>query len=331
MDNVTHTLAGLALGRAGLDRLAPRAGLILALAANVPDLDVVARLGGPLAYLSWHRGVTHGPLGILLLAMLPVLAARAVARGPIPWIRCYLLALAGAATNPLLDWTNAYGVRLLAPFSPRWFQGGFLHVFDLWIWAGLALVLVWPWLARLVSAEIGAKTAPGRGLPLTMLGLLAVYGGGRYLLHQRAVAVLDSRIYSGAVPWRVAALPGAVNPFRWTGIVEGENFWSLHEVDLFAEFDPTEGRVFYKPEPSPALEAARGTPEFQRYLEFGQYIFWRVTPLDAPEGARRVEAMDLRFGSPSEPRFVVTAVVLAGGRVEGAEFRFGSRELRRGR
>jgi inner membrane protein len=331
MDNVTHTLAGLALGRAGLDRLAPRAGLILALAANVPDLDAVAWLVGPLAYLSWHRGVTHGPLGILLLAILPVLAARAVARGPIPWTRSYLLSLAGAATNPLLDWTNTYGVRLLAPFSTRWFQGGFLHIFDLWIWAGLALVLVWPWLARLVSSEIGAKTAPGRGLAIAVLGLLAIYCGGRYLLHQRAEATLDSHIYSGTFPWRVAALPGAVNPFRWTGIVEGESFWSFHQVNLLEEFDPTAGRVFYKPDPSPALEAARRTPEFERYLEFAQYAFWRVTPLDTPEGARRVEAMDLRFGSPSEPRFVVTAVVLAGGRVAGAEFRFGSRERRRGR
>jgi inner membrane protein len=329
MDNVTHTLAGLALGRAGLDRLAPRAGLILALAANAPDLDVLAWLAGPLAYLSWHRGLTHGLLGIPLMAILPVLIARAVARGPIPWTRSYLLSLAGAATNPLLDWTNMYGVRLLAPFSPHWFHGDFVHMFDLWIWAGLALVLVWPWLARLVGSEIGAKTAPGRGLAITVLCLLTVYCGGRYLLHQRAVAVLDSRIYSGVAPWRVAALPGAVNPFRWTGIVEGENFWSFHEVNLFEEFDPTEGRVFYKPEPSPALEAARRTPEFQRYLEFAQYVHWRVTPLDTPDGARLVEAMDLRFGSPSEPRFVATAVVLAGERVASAEFRFGPREIRR--
>lgn len=331
MDNLTHTLTGLALSRAGFNRVVPQATLILLLAANAPDIDVVTALGGSLTYLKWHRDVTHSLAGVPLVAILPVLVARLVARKPIPWLACYLVSLAGAATNPLLDWTNVYGVRLLAPFSREWFQGGFTHIFDVWIWAVLGLAFVWPWLSRLVMSEIGAKAAPGRGLAIFALCFVAAYSAGRYTMHQRAVAVLDSRIYAGAAPLRVAAFPGAVSPFRWTGIVEGEGFWSIHELNLLEEFDPTQGRMLYKPEPSPALEAARRTPEFQQFLQFAQYVYWRLTPLDAPEGARRVEAMDLRFGPPWAARCVAAAVVLAGQRVESAGFRFGAGDQRRRR
>ena len=41
MDNLTHTLTGLALSRAGLNRYYARAGLVLMLAANAPDIDVI--------------------------------------------------------------------------------------------------------------------------------------------------------------------------------------------------------------------------------------------------------------------------------------------------
>ncbi len=326
MDNVTHTLTGLVLSRAGFNRLVPRASLILVLAANAADLDAVSALGGSLSYLNAHRGWTHGIPAIPLLAILPVLIARLVARRPIPWLRCYLVSLAGTATHALLDWTNVYGVRLLAPFSQQWFRGDFLNIVDVWVWAVLSLSLLWSWLSRLVGSEIGVKSAPGRGLAIFTLCFLAAYGAARGALHQRAVAVLDSRIYQGAAPLRVAALPSAFSPFRWRGIVEGEGFWELNEVDLLGEFDPTEGRVLYKPQPSPALESASRTAEFQEYLRFAQYVYWRVTPLDNPEGAQRVEAMDLRFGPSSEPRFVATAVVLAGQRVESAGFTFGVSE-----
>jgi inner membrane protein len=69
MDNLTHTLTGVLLARAGLNRVAPRATLTLVLAVNAPDIDVVARWRGSLAYLHYHRGPTHS------LAALPVLAA----------------------------------------------------------------------------------------------------------------------------------------------------------------------------------------------------------------------------------------------------------------
>ena len=59
MDNLTHSLTGLMLSRAGLNRFYPRATLLLVIAANIPDIDFVAIARGPLYYFEQHRGITH--------------------------------------------------------------------------------------------------------------------------------------------------------------------------------------------------------------------------------------------------------------------------------
>ena len=323
MDNVTHSLTGLALSRAGLNRVAPHAAWILLLAANAPDIDVVSLIHGSPAYLCHHRDFTHAIAFVPLLAVLPVLLVRLFVRAPFAWKRAYLVSLAGVATHPALDWLNTYGVRLMQPFSPQWFQAGTTHVVDLWMWAVLVTAALWPLLSRLVSSEIGVRTgSAGRGIAIFALAFLVVYNSGRYVLRERAVAVLDARLYHGRAPLRVAAFPHSANPFRWVGLVEGESFHMRHDVDLLGEFDPTAGQTYYKPEPRPALEAARQTAPFREFLRFSQYPYWRVAPLDEPEGALLVEAMDLRFGPPSNPRFVAAAVVDGTNLVRRASFRF---------
>ena len=326
MDPLTHTLTGLALSRAGLNRLSGYATPILLLAANAPDIDIAALAGGSVAYLHYHRYITHAFFAIPFLAWLPVLAVRIFARKPFDWKWAYLVSVLGVITHPLLDWMNAYGVRLLLPFSNRWYRLDILSLGDIWIWGVLLIALLAPALARLVSSEIGARPGTGRSWAIAALCFLLLYPCGRYLLHERALAVLDSRLYDGAAPVRVAALPRADSPFRWAGLVETTEFYSLLDVNLLGEFDPSAGRVLYKPEPGPceaaAAAAARGTEAFRVFLNFSQYPYWRFTPVDHPEDAIRVDVMDLRFGAPPHPRFVATAIVDRTGRVVRSGFAY---------
>jgi hypothetical protein len=138
------------------------------------------------------------------------------------------------------------------------------------------------------------------------------------------VSTLESRVYSGQAPSRVAALPGPVSLFEWRGIAETPELVSVVNINLLGDFDPATGRTFYKPEPSPAIEAARRTQVFEEFLRFSQYPFWQVTPAEQAEGGTRVEAMDLRFGDPRTPAFVATAIVDANQRVIRAWFQFGA-------
>jgi inner membrane protein len=324
MDNITHTLVGLMLSRAGLNRVTPRATAILLLAANAPDIDAVTWASSSVRYLEYHRGWTHALAAIPVLAALSVLVVRLLGRKPLPWARALLVAVIGAASHPLLDWTNVYGVKLLLPFSDDWLHADLFYIVDIWIWAVLLVALAGPAISRLVSSEIGARKTSGRGAAIFALCALAIYGAGRALLHQRAVAILDARLYQGQVPSRVAAVPTPVNPLRWTGLVEGESFYEVHDqFTLLADFDPAGGEVFYKPEASPALEAARRTEAFRVFLGFSQYPLLRVTPVAEIENGKLVEATDLRFAKPSEEQFVASALLDGGLRVVRSGFAFG--------
>jgi inner membrane protein len=328
VDNLTHSLTGLALSRAGLDRLTPRAAWILLLAANAPDIDVVSAFGGSLNYLHYHRHLTHSLVALPLLPLLCVLVVRLVSRKPVNWVGAYVIAFIGVASHLVLDLTNTYGGRVLLPFSAQWLHWDITNVIDLWIWGVLFISISAPALARLVNAEIGAaaqgRGGARRGFAIFALSFLALYEGARSVAHARAVSTLESRVYSGAAPSRVAALPGPVSLFTWRGIAETPDMVSVVNVNLLGEFDPATGRTFYKPEPSPAIEAARRTPVFEEFLRFSQYPFWQVTPAEQAEGGTRVEAMDLRFGDPRTPGFVATAIVDANQRVIRAWFQFGA-------
>jgi inner membrane protein len=326
VDNLTHSLTGILLARAGLDRFTPRATWILLLAANAPDIDVVSAFGGSLNYLHYHRGLTHSLVLLPILPLLCVLVVRFASQKPLNWIGAYLIALAGVASHLVLDLTNIYGVRLLLPFSGAWLHWDITGVIDFWIWVVLLVALFAPVLARLVNAEIGAgapaRGGARRGFAIFALAFLMLYDTTRYLTHARAIATLDSRVYSGAAPRYAAAFPSA-SLFRWRGLAETPEMFNILDVDLLREFEPNTGHVYYKPEPSPAIEAARHTPVFEEFLQFSQVPFWQWTPAEQAEGGTRVEVMDLRFGDPQNPGFVATAIVDGNQHVRRAWFQFG--------
>ena len=300
---------------------------MLILAANAPDIDVIAALGGSLAYLDCHRHITHAAAAVPLVALLPVAIAYAIYRRQLDLRGAYLASLAGVTSHFLLDLTNIYGVRLALPFSSAWYRLDALNVVDFWIWALLLFSVAAPALARLVGSEIGVRERrkyPGRLLPLATLALMGAYIFGRGVLHARAVNVLESRIYDGVAPRRTAAFPGPFQPFRWRGLVETDDFYALYDLNLSGPFDPGAGRVLYKAQSSPAIEAARATPEFRRYLAFAQFPFWRVLPAGDPAEGVRVECMDLRFADPPRVRFAARAILDRNGRVERAWFEFGA-------
>lgn len=318
MDNLTHTLTGLALSRAGLNRWYGRPALVLILAANIPDIDIVTLIRGPFVYFENHRGLTHSIAMMPVMAVLPVLVACAVARTMRGFRSAYVLSLIGVASHLLLDWTNTYGVRLLLPFSGEWFRLDLNSLIDLWIWGVLLVACVGPLLGRLVSSEIGAKPGSGRGLAIFALAFLLVYDFGRYLAHQRAIEILNSRLYLDGPPLRVAAFPASgVNPFEWSGWVQRPSVAMHFSMNLRGDFDPTApDRVIHEPEPGPAIEAARSNFIFQKYLDFAAYPLWQVFPAAEPEGAHRVEVRDWRFS------FTASALVDRSNRVLSSSFHY---------
>ncbi|ODS60474.1 MAG: metal-dependent hydrolase [Erythrobacter sp. SCN 68-10] len=156
MDNLTHSLVGAVLGQAGLKRTTGLAMPALIIGANLPDVDAACFfwLEGT-EHLAFRRGITHGPPALVLLPL--VLAGllwafdrwqarrgtRPEGRLPVRFGWLYAMAFVGCLSHPFFDWLNAYGIRLLEPFSSQWFYGDTLFIIDPWLWALLIAGLWW--------------------------------------------------------------------------------------------------------------------------------------------------------------------------------------------
>jgi inner membrane protein len=148
MDNLTHSLVGALIGQAGLKRRTGLAMPALIIGANLPDIDASCVVFG-VESLAMRRGITHGPIA---WAVLPLVLAgllwwydrwqarrgsRPEGRAEVRFGWLYALAFIACLTHPALDWLNNYGIRLLEPFSSRWFYGDTLFIIDVWLWIGL--------------------------------------------------------------------------------------------------------------------------------------------------------------------------------------------------
>ena len=325
MDNLTHSLTGLALARSGLDRVCPHATLLMILSANAPDVDIVALEGGPLRYLEWHRGYSHSLPCLPLVALLPVLFVAAIYRQRLPWARAWLLCCIGVGSHLLMDWTNSYGVRFLLPVSSAWFHLDLNSLYDGWILAVLVFAALWPVLARLVSSEIGDRPSAGRGTALFALAFFVLFDFTRIVLHQRANAQLDARLYADAPPLQTAALPEPFSPLQWTGVVETADTYRLNTVDPLGGFEAQDAQIFYKPPPRPSIENAKRTEPFRYFLYFARFPVWSEAPTSLEGGhGTRIDLTDLRFGTPWAGSFHCIALENSRHEVIRSWFTYGS-------
>jgi inner membrane protein len=319
MDNLTHSLVGLMISRCGLGETLPKRGaLMMVLAANMPDADLVLSMGSSVTYLENHRGFTHSLTYSPLMALLPLLLVCGFGRIRPTW-QAWVASWIGVLSHLLLDWTNIYGIRLALPFRPTWFHLDITDVVDPWIWLILLFALAAPALSAMVGSEIASakKEGPKRSWAIFALVALMLYDGARFVAHQRAISTMQSHLYEGISSPRFFAVPSRLNPLSWRGIVVGDDAVLNVPIELTGEYNPADGHLDHQAPPSAALAAARGTRPFQVLADFNQVPFWSV---QQDGDSWRVQLVDLRFGTPQHPGFVATAVVGADGMVRDSEF-----------
>lgn len=236
MDNLAHSLIGATLAQTDLKRLTGLGTATLVIGANLPDLDAFGLLVGE--NLAWRRGLTHGPLGLLFLPLLLALGVVAFDRWqarrgtrpknrlPVRWGGVLFLAYLGALSHPLLDWLNVYGVRLLMPFSERWFYGDILFIVDPWLW-----ILLSAGILLTVRREKRGSDRPG--LPaVVVLVAVAAYCGAMAVAGRGAEAHV-ARVLAAAgegTARRILASPTAANPFVWDILIEKEGGYAFGEL-----------------------------------------------------------------------------------------------------
>ncbi len=199
MDNVTHSLTGAVLGQLGLKKKSGLAMPTLIISANLPDIDAVTTLLGTQS-LALRRGITHGPIALVLLPLVLTLlmvvfdrrqganGKRPVARLPVRPGWLLLLAYLGTLSHPLLDWFNSYGVRLLEPFASEWFAANTLFIIDVWLWAALILG-VWVSMRRERRGQTNWR-APA----VACVAAMVAYVAGNGLITHRAQALVHAHV-----------------------------------------------------------------------------------------------------------------------------------------
>ena len=274
MDNLCHSLVGMALSRAGLNRRTALATSTLVIANNLPDIDVGVFATDTLA-MSFRRGWTHGVLAQLALPIALTGAMLVYDRfrkktspdDRVDAKQLLLLSYLGVLLHVFMDWTNSYGVRLLMPFSERWFYGDALYIVDPWLY--LTLGLGW-WLGRkhARAARIGVALAAIYVLTMVFSNVLArreVAGG-----LVRAGRPTDTRFM---------VTPVVVNPFRREVVIdvgdryEKGNLW----FDPLPHFRPA-GFGIAKSLNDPAVQDALATPRARAFLRWSRFPFLQVNP-----------------------------------------------------
>lgn len=311
MDPFTHLMTGACLARAGFNRKAAYAVVAMTLAAEVPDLDTLWSIGGPIAAFQHHRGLTHTFLGLPFEAAIVVVAVwlfhrwrtrrqnpAKPPRAPIRWGLLYFFCLIALVSHLLLDWTNNYGLRPFFPFNPRWYSGSFVFIFEPVLFVILLVALVAPALFGLIGSEVGARKPAFRGQNWAIAGLLAMAALWtlRFVEHDKALQLAQGADYNGASVLRVAADPYPINPFRWQTVAETPQFYQISTADTLGNSitDRDHAEIIFKPPTTLATLVAKQSWLGEIYLDWSQYPVVTQAGTD-PDGIAAVTFHDLRF------------------------------------
>ena len=287
MDNLCHSLLGAALGRAGLARRTPLGMTTLVIANNLPDVDVAVFATHTLP-MSFRRGWTHGvPAQLLLPVALTAIVVvcdrlfRRQAPDRVKTGEVLLLSYIGVLLHVFLDWLNTYGVRLLMPFSERWFYGDALYIVDPIMYVTLGLG--W-WL----SARRDTNVRPYSFRPARIgLALAAIYVAGMLASNALARREVRQGLARAGRPadTRFMVTPVFGNPLKREVVIDvGDRYekgllW-FEPLPHFRPMGYGVAKGLDLPDVKPLLEL----PRAQAFLRWSRFPFAQLNPTPPQPG-----------------------------------------------
>jgi inner membrane protein len=288
MDNICHTLVGVALGEAGLKRTTRFGMAALVIASNLPDVDVLV-FATDTPSVSFRRGWTHGVgaqilLPIVFTGVLWLLGRRRARAGDgSPPLRAgWLLGISylGVYSHVFLDYLNTYGVRLLTPLDWRWFYGDAVFIIDPVLWVVLGAGI---WMSRRRAAPAPSRASLAIAASYIVAMLIAASSA-------RGIVAKSWTDRHGAPPRALMVGPQPLAFTREIIVDAGSHYeWGTFgwpsSVTLSAETIP-------KNDDRPEVAAAREAANVRGFLVWSRFPFWRLERVD---GGTRVTVQDARF------------------------------------
>ena len=296
--------------------------MALLIGANLPDVDVLAFMGGPNFPLAFRRGWTHGVPALLVLPLLLTGALAgldrlvnrmrgAVLPSDVRPRQLLLLSCIAVWSHPVLDTLNVYGVRWLMPFAERWYYGDILFIVD-------------PWLILLLAAGVWLSRRRARSRELFRTGheqpaRIAMVAAVAYILVMTLAASLGSSIatreitaLTGDTPRRVMMGPVPVNPFARRVVTEQADGYLVAGFGWLRSphIDPATVRLFPRgPWNTDLVRTASLDPDARDWLVWAR--FPAVTVDSTGAGGAVVHFMDIRYAETPNGGFGAFSVPVA--------------------
>ncbi len=286
MDNLTHTLIGVAVAKAGLSkRIGKGTTWILAVASNLPDIDIALNFLGLEDAFLYRRTLTHSVVGVPIIA----LAASWIFKRWAPQIgyrKILALVLFGMGLHVLFDLMNSYGVVVFYPLSGARLELAWLFIIDLAIWGMLLFPLILERFPVYKSDEVRRER-----LWKIFVSVFTLYVMACGAFRARAENLLEREVTRlqlvSADPY---VFPEALGFHRFHGVIHEGQTLRHYQVGVFSnrvDLVETYTTVQSDPRLGPLLE----TPRVVRLMAF----FKR--PVFKWESPTRVSVFDLRFRS----------------------------------
>ena len=297
MDNLTHTLTGVAIARLGLEKRWPGATLTLAIASNLPDIDIVSGFWGNVAYLEHHRAITHAlpaslPLAVALAATLALWPG-----SPRRFLPTWLLSWLGVCLHIVSDLWTSYGTRALLPFDPTWYAWDWLFIID-------------PVFLGLLSLGcFGARWFGKSGVPRWAMAVALVYIGLK--ASAQWLALGQALSFAGSEFEVVRALPNPLSLNRWRFIAKNNETFITGSVQAYGT---SRTKVeFPRTQPDALVNRVAAQSHAARlFLDFSQFARLETRQ----EGEVTVIVWrDLRFADRRQSGFFCEVRVDAAGRI----------------
>lgn len=296
MEPITHLAAGLLTAQALRPVLVPRLMFasaqrsgrgfmaLCAVAATMPDIDILAGFFGPESYLLHHRGLTHSAFVLPLLALLLAWGARRLG-AQIPLRQGFLAASAALATHLFLDIMTAFGTQLYAPFSHARVSFEGLFIVD------PAFTLA------LLGFALAARLRPPRAQTLALWGLALMLAypllgnALRSNTQSRYEALLTSR---GETFDRVSLAPDALAPYYWKVLVSSGPTLRVTTATPFDLGKAYPVLHFLRVDRAELLRLGNEASIFRTYAWFAEYPAEYPAEIQPPQAGSRTPGLHLR-------------------------------------
>jgi inner membrane protein len=259
------------------------------IAANLPDIDVLV-FASDVPSVAFRRGWTHGLLAqavfpAVLAGFMVAIARRRVhahdASPPAALAPLLVLSYVGVLLHVFLDFLNNYGVRLLMPFSARWFYGDTLFIIDPWLW-----------LVFLIAVLLGRNQRTR--IPRICLFVAAMYITIMlFSAHAARTVVADGwRRDTGTNAQSLMVGPVPINPFRKAVIIDAGDRYHTGTFRWADRRTSLDDQPIIKNDGHPAVAAARHDPRIAGILIWARFPFWDIR---TAAGGTLVTVGDVRF------------------------------------